>query len=254
MVQIGWLSAERPCTFDRCHRIVAVELIAHRGFPEEGVENALPRLQTAASRADAVEFDIRKSCDGVPVVCHDERVDRLTDASGPVGAFPASELTELALAGTDATIPTLEGVLEAVSGPIVPDLKVESVDQALLAHLEGYDGPVLASSFRPSLLSALPAGLDRAILVAPPDQDREWPVPAATPTSMDEGVDLAASLAAEAVHPHASLCTAEAVTRAKSAGFAVNAWTIRSRETARAVRAAGVDGAIADSPRYVRKA
>ena len=40
------------------------------------------------------------------------------------------------------------------------------------------------------------------------------------------------------------------VDRVHDAGLAVNAWTIRSQEAAEAVAAAGVDGLIADDPRF----
>lgn len=231
-----------------------MDLIAHRGYPDEGVENALPTLVAATGRADAVEFDVRRSRDGVPVVFHDERVDRLTAATGPVETFDADELIALSLEGTAATIPTLATVLEELTGPVVPDLKVDAVDEGLVDQLQSYDGRVLASSFRPALLSDLPAGIKRGVLVAPPDEAREWAVPSTTPTAMAEGIQVAASLSADTVHPHTSLCTADSVAEAHAAGFAVNAWTVRSRETARAVREGGVDGAIADSPRYVCEA
>lgn len=228
-----------------------MDVIAHRGFAAEGVENSLPRLVAAAERADAVEFDVRLSRDDVPVVFHDERVDRLTEASGPVDAFAADELGELRLEGTDATIPTLEAVLEALSGPIVPELKVESVPTAVTEVLGAYEGPVLVSSFRPTALRALPPSLDRAILASPPTDDADWSFPEGTPHTMDAAIEVAANLDASAIHPHTALCEPEAVDRAQGAGFAINAWTIRDRETAAAMRAAGVDGVIADSPSFV---
>lgn len=227
-----------------------MELIAHRGFAETGVENALPTLLAAEPRADAVEFDVRLAADGVAVVFHDARVDRLTSASGPVDDFDAAELADLPLAATDATIPTLEAVLDALSGPIVPDLKVEAVPDDLADALVAYDGPVLASSFRPDTLRELPPTLEVAILAARPAEDADWTFPPGMPTSMAAAVDVARDLDAAAIHPETALCAADAVERAHSAGFGVNAWTIRSGETAVAMRRAGVDGLVADSPEY----
>jgi len=237
---------------DRRPHTPSMELIAHRGFAEAGLENALPTLVAAEARADAVEFDLRLAADGVPVVFHDERVDRLTAASGPVGDFDAAELAALQLADTDATVPTLEAVLDALSGRVVPDLKVDRVPDGLADALVAYDGRVLASSFRPGTLRDLPSSLDRAILASPPAEDSEWTFPAGMPTSMAAAIDVARDLGAAAIHPHTSLCEADAVERAQSAGFALNAWTVRSRQTAAAMRAAGVDGIIADHPDYAR--
>lgn len=229
-----------------------MDLIAHRGFAEAGVENALSTLVAAEARADAVEFDVRLAADGVPVVFHDERVDRLTPASGRVEDFEAAELADLSLSDADATIPTLEAVLDALSGPIVPDLKVEAVPQGVADALVAYEGPVLASSFRPGVLADLPPTLDRAILASPPAEDSDWTFPEGLPTTMAAAIDVARDLDAAAIHPHTSLCDADAVAESRAAGFVVNAWTIRSRETARTMRRAGVDGIIADSPAYGR--
>lgn len=228
-----------------------MDVIAHRGFAAEGVENALPGLVAAETDADAVEFDIRLSSDAVPVVFHDERIDRLTTGTGRVRDLDAATLTDLTLGDSAQTIPALEAVLDALSGPIVPDLKCDSLVPAVTDRLVAYDGHVLASSFRPAILGDLPASLDRAILASPPAEESEWSFPDGTPHTMAEAIEVAASLDAVGIHPHTALCEAETVARAQEAGFAVNAWTIRDRETAGAMQAAGVDGVIADSPAFV---
>jgi glycerophosphoryl diester phosphodiesterase len=45
--------------------------------------------------ADGVELDVQLSADGEPVVIHDRRVDRTSNATGYVSEFNASELTSL---------------------------------------------------------------------------------------------------------------------------------------------------------------
>lgn len=224
-----------------------MDVIAHRGFAAEGVENALSTLSAAVPEADGVEFDVRVSADGVPVVFHDETVDRLTANTGPVAAHTAAELSGMALAGTDETIPRLPTVLDRLSGPINPELKVAAGLDRTFALLSGYGDRVLVSSFRTDVLAAVPAALDRAVLVAPRDGD----VPPEVVTSLPAATDAASRLGAEAVHPHVSLCTAASVADLQSAGLAVNAWTVRSREVGAAMGEAGVDAVIADSPSYV---
>ncbi len=63
--------------------------IAHRGASTVAPENTLPALRAAlelggsggsAHKVDMVELDYRESADGVPVVFHDELLDRTTDA------------------------------------------------------------------------------------------------------------------------------------------------------------------------------
>ena len=158
-----------------------MDVIAHRGFAAEGVENALPTLRSAEERADAVEFDVRLAGDGTPVVVHDATLDRLTGARGPVTAFDADQLGRLRLAGTDATIPTLAAVLAALSGPVVADLKVDRLTAAVVTPLREYDARVLVSSANPDVLESLPRDLATAVLALPASVEADWEVPAAAP-------------------------------------------------------------------------
>lgn len=226
-----------------------MDVIAHRGFAATGVENARSTLREAVARADGVEFDVRLAADGEPVVFHDERVDRLTDREGCVADFTAAELGGMCLADTHEGIPALARVLDALTGPIVPELKTEAVPDRVVSLLAAYPDPVLVSSFRPSALEALPEAFDRAVLCGTPAMAAD--LPEGSPAGLDRGLAVARWLDAAAIHPHHSLCSPEAVADCHAAGLAVNAWTVRSRDVGRAMRKAGVDGAITDDPAYV---
>jgi glycerophosphoryl diester phosphodiesterase len=87
-------------------------VIAHRGASSEEKENTLPAFERAIELgADFIEFDVQASSDGGLIVFHDLRLDRLTEARGPLRARPLHELTALG-------IPTLAEVLELTSGRI----------------------------------------------------------------------------------------------------------------------------------------
>ncbi len=230
-----------------------MDVIAHRGFADDGVENTLSRLTAAVSAADAVEFDIRVAGDGVPVVFHDERVDRLTDHSGPVTSYTADELASMSLADTDDGIPRLTTALDRLTGPIIPEIKVDERLGRTAELLSGYPDRVLVSSFQPAVLDAMPPALAVALLVAPPVHNPAE-LPAGGFTAVQEAADYVASIGGRAVHPHVSACEREVVAVVQEAGLVVNAWTVRSAEAAAAMRAAGVDGVITDSPAYVRDA
>lgn len=82
-------------------------------------ENTIPALLAAVEQgAPMVEFDLRLTRDGVPVVLHDASLDRTTNGSGPLAEFTLAEIRELeARAGhgaefTGVRIPTFEEVLE----------------------------------------------------------------------------------------------------------------------------------------------
>jgi len=80
-----------------------VLVIAHRGNSSVAPENTLPAFQSALDvKADLVELDYYHSADGVPVVIHDEILDRTTNAEEVlgkpkllIGGLPLVELRKL---------------------------------------------------------------------------------------------------------------------------------------------------------------
>lgn len=96
--------------------------IAHRGYSNYGQyapENTLPAFRQAkANGFEYVEFDVRITYDGIPVICHDTTVNRTSNGSGSVANMTLAELKSLDFsvgcnipkyAGTK--IPTLEEAL-----------------------------------------------------------------------------------------------------------------------------------------------
>ncbi|MEU6668269.1 glycerophosphodiester phosphodiesterase [Streptomyces sp. NPDC046727] len=87
-----------------------VTAVAHRGDPYRFRENTLGSLRSALGQgADAVEFDVRLTRDGVPVLLHDETLQRLWDVARPLRALSAEELRGLTAGG----VPTLAEALAA---------------------------------------------------------------------------------------------------------------------------------------------
>jgi glycerophosphoryl diester phosphodiesterase len=73
-----------------------IEIIAHRGYSAVAPENTMAAIDAAlATRADAVEFDVHVTRDGVPVLFHDPTLDRTTDGCGPLSARTHAELRAL---------------------------------------------------------------------------------------------------------------------------------------------------------------
>lgn len=71
-------------------------VFAHRGGRALGPENTLAALDIGLEAgADGLEFDLRLSRDGVPVVIHDATLDRTTSATGLVRDHTAAELARV---------------------------------------------------------------------------------------------------------------------------------------------------------------
>ena len=113
---------------------------AHRGASAWFPENTLVALEAAvASGADSVEFDVQLSADGVPMVMHDDTVDRTTDGSGRVSDLTAAELAALDAGSWKSPsfagerVPTLEACLSLLSGMVRINMELKAAEPRLAA-------------------------------------------------------------------------------------------------------------------------
>src|SRR5207244_10430546 len=84
----------------RVHPWPHPRVIAHRGGGALAPENTLAGLRLAKALGfGAVEFDVMLSADGVPVLMHDETLERTTDGRGAVAATSYAALAALAAGG-----------------------------------------------------------------------------------------------------------------------------------------------------------
>ncbi|MFI7585764.1 glycerophosphodiester phosphodiesterase family protein [Spongisporangium articulatum] len=132
--------------------------VAHRGLHDAQLpENSLGAFAAAAEAGYAIEFDVRLSADGVPVVIHDLDTERVTGKRLVVAEEPASVLRDLRLDGTDFGIPTLaEAVAAAGSAPLLvevkPNIPADVIGPAVMAALAGRSAPTAVQSFDPRVL------------------------------------------------------------------------------------------------------
>lgn len=160
-----------------------VLVVAHRGASADRPENTLAAFDEALRQGcDAIELDVQLSADGIPVVYHDDTLDRL----GRPGVRPADlDLDELqrldagapfGAPGEGHSIPTLETVLEGYTErlPLLVELKAgqrETRDGELArATVErirraGAVEEVFILSFDPGLLRAAAEAEPRLRLV-----------------------------------------------------------------------------------------
>lgn len=94
--------------------------LAHRGDWRRAPENSLPALLAAlrVPGCDGLEFDVRVASDGVPVVIHDETLERVQGRHEHVRDVPSSDLAEIG-------VPTLASVLVAVPARAFLDIELK---------------------------------------------------------------------------------------------------------------------------------
>ncbi|MGN6466739.1 MAG: glycerophosphodiester phosphodiesterase [Rhizobiaceae bacterium] len=151
MIALPWLT-ERP--------------IAHRGLHDLNRtcwENTLSAFSEAVRRDYAIECDVHLSKDGIPVVFHDDTLQRLVGREGYVYEHSAGELAAMKVGQGGDHIPTLADMLTAVAGkvPLVIELKgTEGKDDNLVAKvaalLANYKGKAAIMSFDHWLIRQFP--------------------------------------------------------------------------------------------------
>ena len=154
--------------------------IAHRALHDRSkgrIENSLSAVRAAVAAGYGIEMDIQLSADGVAMVFHDDTLDRVAVATGPLAARTAAELGNIRLKDSTDTIPTFAEVLKLVAGrvPLLVELKDQThlkaetdgkLERAVAVDLADYQGPVALMSYNPysvfwlkSLCPGLPRGI-----------------------------------------------------------------------------------------------
>ena len=225
--------------------------IAHRGASAYAPENTLAAFDEAIRLgAAAIEFDVRVTADGVPVVLHDETVDRTTNGHGRV-----SELTRLDLMRLDAgswkhprfagtRIPRLDEALAAVNDSAIPVLELKATVSVelladLLAEFAMTDCAVVLG-FEASMLLPLRPVLPNVRLGLLADV---W-----TTELPQRCVQAGAGI----LVADSGILTLERMGKARSMGLEVWTYTVNDAGTIAACAALGVTGVITDYPDLIR--
>jgi glycerophosphoryl diester phosphodiesterase len=209
--------------------------LAHRGDWRRSPENSLPALLVALQvpGCDGLEFDVRLSRDGVPVLCHDETLDRVQGVSARVDELTASQLVEHGVA-------TLEAVLAAV--PRRAFLNVELKGTHGRATVE-----VLTAGRGPGLERAIVSSFEPASLRAVARLAASWPRWLNTVDLEPASLALAVELDCRAISAHWRSIDKRSFERARVEGLDVAGWTVRRRPTYRRLERLGVVAVCAEA-------
>ncbi len=230
-------------------------VIGHRGAAALAPENTLAGVDAAAALgARMVEVDVKLTADGVPILMHDDDLDRTTDGRGAVRATPLAVIRRLdagrwfgpAFAGE--RVPTLaEALVMARQLDLALNLEIKPCagrerETALVALAEARRlwpadrPPPLVSSFElESLLAAREAAPDwpRGYLI--------WERPA-------DWSAIADAVGAATIAVNHAFETPDGIAACRATGRPVLAYTVNDPARARALFALGVAAVFSDRP------
>jgi glycerophosphoryl diester phosphodiesterase len=242
---------------------LARPVIGHRGNRVASPENTLESMREAvALGADAVEFDLHVSRDGVLVGMHDATLERTTSGAGPVALKTRAELKALdagakftpdrgrtyPFRGRGVQVPLFDEIVEGLPSdlPLIVELKTAVagplVRDAIRRH--GIAGRVIVAGFAAAAVHPLrgagfPLGAtspDVAALLLPAllrQRVRDLPYCALCIPRTHRGIPLPIGAMARAI---------------RGSGTVMHLWTINNPGDALRFWRAGVQGIISDDP------
>lgn len=108
------------------------KVIGHRGAKGLALENTIAGFNLAQQLGvDAIEFDVRRTRDGQFVVCHDDRLRRVSNSNASIKRLTYSELHEIALKNGEH-VPLLRDALGSIENtPVVVEIKIRNHTEAI---------------------------------------------------------------------------------------------------------------------------
>ena len=211
-------------------------IIGHRGASAVAPENSMAAFEAAIEAgADGIEFDVHLSRDGVPVIIHDDTLQRTHGLRKRVADMTADELREV-------RVPSLRDLFELM----VPndmllclELKESSAELAkecvTLVTEFSFNERVIVECFDLRMLQEI-KGLKTAALFGRGIYTEKVIV------------DRTLAVGASVLAPHHSLVTRSLIEKAKLAGLTIVVWTVDSPAWVAQARVMGVEAIITNDP------
>lgn len=243
-------------------------IIAHRGSSAHAPENTFAAFRRAIEDgADGIEFDVRLSKNGVPVVFHDHTLMRTSMREGEVGQYTAAQLGRFdngswfnaakpkrsRVEYENETIKTLQETLDYLKdfkGRVFVELKctesdVEKLSQAvcLVVRSSPLRSQIIVKSFRLAVIPFFKANcpdVRTAALFAPKIM---------TILRKEKHlVRLAAEFGADELSVHYSLATKKLMKKAERYGLPVAIWTADNPRWVKRAAKLGIQSIITNNP------
>lgn len=236
-------------------KFIPPRIIGHRGAAAYAPENTIEGIHTAIDMGvEWVELDVKLTKDQVPIIFHDDTLERTTNGSGPVALMTYEEIMQLEAGSWFADtfagikIPTLEEALEVLIEHDMglnleikpcPSREKETAEVALdlLSQVWDNHDKLLISSFsHVSMETAFDMAGDwnRGFLLP-----EEWP---------ENWAEMAQYLNVSCVNVNGNTVSREDIENIIDLELPILAYTINDTDRARLLQSWGVDGFFSDSP------
>jgi glycerophosphoryl diester phosphodiesterase len=230
---------------------------SHAACKGHAPENTLAGIEAALRLdADAIEIDVHCTSDGVPVLLHDDTVDRTTDGTGEIAQMSLAVARTLDAGARQfapqfqgALIPTLAEVLDLTKGKALLQIEIKQrgIEQQVAQAVRhaGAISDCETHSFWPQIVREMREVEPRMAAALLTDGRRvvDW----------HDFFGFALSLNAQGVSVYHTWATRELVRQGQLRGLTFMVWTVDDEPDMERVVDAGVDSVCSNFPDVVRR-
>lgn len=224
-----------------------MNIIAHRGFAEDYVENTESAFKKAKSDADFIELDVRSTSDNIPIVFHDSTLERMCGKKENISHLTKKEIQKQYIKDSNKKIPTLENILKNINAKFLIEIKDINIVDKTIQICEKYNSEIIYQSFNPNIIKNIPDSCTKMILCTPEKYLDKDGIPNNSVTNIQEGYNLAQKTNSDGLSLHYSLVDEID----EDTDYAHYVWTIRSPKTVNKLSTSKINGIITDSIKYV---
>ncbi|MFD3449505.1 glycerophosphodiester phosphodiesterase [Microbacteriaceae bacterium 4G12] len=230
-----------------------MKIYAHRGVSSLYPENTMIAFEEAVRmKCDGIELDVQLTKDQVPVVIHDEMLERTTNGTGWVKDYTYEELRAFNASYKQkdelghCKVPTLDevcGLLKGTQMELNIELKTEVIaypqlEEKVYEIIRSYQmqDQIVVSSFNHESLQhfrAIAKDVQMAVLTEQP---------------IENVVEYIKGLGASGYHPDFSILTKELVQELRENGIAIRPYTVNDPKIAEQLRDWGISAIVTDCP------
>jgi glycerophosphoryl diester phosphodiesterase len=243
-------------------------IIGHRGACAYAPENTLESFHTAISMGvEWVEFDVKITRDQIPIIFHDDTLERTTNGNGPVQNYTLEEIREFEAGSwfgdtfAGITIPTLEEALDILIESNIginveikpcPGRERETAEVALdtLSQIWDDHKRILISSFSHTALETaqdMVPDWSRGLLIGD-ESPQMWQEDISQNKLPKNWHETAQTLEVSTINIQHDRMKREQVEDIIDADYIVMAYTVNTPDDARRLQAWGIDSMFTDVP------
>ncbi len=236
-------------------------VIAHRGVRSQAPENTLAAFKKAREEGILwIETDIKLTHDGVPVLMHDDTLDRTTSGKGPVADMHWAEMGKLDAGSwfnpsfAEERVPLLaEALRYTLDNNMRINLELKPCPgrtQATVMVTLIEAAKIWPHDYPPPLISSF----DTEALVIASRLHPDWPRGLLLDDWHDDWRDRLSKANADSIHMKADVLSAERMHQFVKAEVPVLAYTVNDPLRAKELLHWGVRAVFSDNPKEIAKA